>query len=63
MNKHATTHGSCCTPMYGSGHGCCDGHGFRRFYTAQEKREQLERYKEQLEKELVAVEEHLKNMS
>jgi iron only hydrogenase large subunit-like protein len=52
--------------MYGSGHGCCGGcyggHGFRRFYTAQEKREHLERYKEQLEKELAAVEEHLKNM-
>lgn len=66
MNKHAMHHGSCCTPMYGSGYGCCGGcyggHGFRRFYTAQEKREHLERYKEQLEKELAAVEEHLKNM-
>ncbi|TET23605.1 MAG: hypothetical protein E3J71_01660 [Candidatus Stahlbacteria bacterium] len=61
MNKHGMHHGSCCTPEHGCGcgHGC---YGVRRFYTAQEKREHLERYKEQLEKELAAVEEHLKNM-
>ena len=59
MDKHSMTHGSCCTP----GQGCCGGfggHGFRRFYTDKEKREQLEHYKEMLEKELAAVEEHLK---
>lgn len=61
MDKHATNHGSCCAPMHGGGHGCC-GHGFRRFYTKEEKREHLERYAEQLKKELAAVEEHLKGM-
>ena len=63
MDKHSMTHGSCCTPESGccggmGGHG---GYGFRRFYTDKEKREHLERYKEQLQKELAAVEEHLKN--
>jgi len=59
MNKHG--HGSCCTPSHGSGCGC-GGYGVRRFYTAQEKKEHLEHYVEQLKKELAAVEERLKNM-
>lgn len=61
MSKDKTTHESCCIPV--SGRGCygCGCYGFRRFYTAQEKREHLERYAEQLQKELAAVEEHLKN--
>jgi len=58
MNKHG--HGSCCTTSHGGGCGC--GHGFRRFYTKEEKREHLERYLESLKKELEAVEEHLKSM-
>ncbi len=63
MNKHGMHQGACCTPAHGvgfAGPGCCGG-GFRRFYTEKEKREQLERYKAELEKELAAVEEHLKN--
>ncbi|GEM_PF-3225600 len=43
----------------GCGH---ESHRVRRFYTKEEKREHLKRYKEELEKELAAVEEHLKNM-
>jgi hypothetical protein len=58
MDKHAMHQGSCCAPM-GGGHGCC---GFRHFYTNEEKREHLERYKESLKKELEAVEEQLKGM-
>lgn len=58
MNKHGMHHASCCTPM----HGCSCGYGFRRFYTKDEKHEHLERYAEQLRKELAAVEEHLKDM-
>lgn len=64
MNKHEMHQGDCCAPMHGGGgYGCCGGHGcygFRRFYTKEEKREHLERYAEQLKKELAAVEEHLK---
>jgi coproporphyrinogen III oxidase-like Fe-S oxidoreductase len=56
MDKHGAHHGSCCTPTHGCG---CGSHGFRRFYTKEEKREHLERYAEQLKKELAAVEEHL----
>ncbi len=63
MDKHHMTQESCCTPAAGccggmGGHG---GYGFRRFYTDKEKREHLEHYKEMLQKELAAVEEHLKN--
>lgn len=59
MSKDKPTHESCCIPVSSCGCGC---YGFRRFYTAQEKREHVERYAEQLKKELAAVEEHLKNM-
>ena len=58
MNKHESHHDSCC----GTSHGCGCGHGFRRFYTKQEKKEHLQRYAEQLKKELAAVEEHLAEM-
>jgi len=42
--------------------GCCCGCGssFRRFMSAKEERERIEECKEQLKKELTAVEEHLK---
>ena len=42
--------------------GCCCGcsSSFRRFMTAEEERERIEKYREQLKKELAAVEEHLK---
>lgn len=61
MNKHGSHHGSCCSTSHdcGCGHG---GYGFRKFYTKQEKKEHLQRYAEQLKKELAAVEEHLKEM-
>jgi hypothetical protein len=53
--------GSCCC----SGHsGCCcggGGHGFRRFYTKAERREHLEKYRDQLKKELEGIEEHLED--
>jgi len=45
--------------------GCCGcgcGPGFRRFFSAQEKQECLESYKEQLQKELSGVEECLKEV-
>ncbi|MBN2380184.1 hypothetical protein JXM67_10340 [candidate division WOR-3 bacterium] len=58
MNKHGMHHGSCCTLSHDCG--CC--HGFRRFYTEEEKREHLERYLESLKKEIKGVEEHLKVM-
>lgn len=38
---------------------CECGHSFRRFVSAKEKQEFLEDYKDQLEKELDAVDEHL----
>jgi len=46
------------------GLGCCCGCGssFRRFMSAKEERERIEEYKEQLKKELTAVEEHLKKI-
>ena len=43
--------------------GCCGcgcGPGFRRFFSAQEKRECLEKYRDQLKKELAGVEECIK---
>lgn len=44
--------------------GCCCGCGssFRRFMSAKEERERIEDYREQLKKELAAVEEHLKEI-
>ena len=38
---------------------CECGHSFRRFVSAKEKQELLEEYKDQLEKELAAVDECL----
>ncbi len=43
-------HHACCNPMY---------HG-RRFFTKEERIKQLERYRDQLQKELQGIEEHLK---
>lgn len=59
MNKHQMTGEACCTPAAG----CCSGNmgfGFRRFYTKEERREHLEHYRDQLKKELEAIEELLK---
>lgn len=53
---------------------CCDGHegvhaahdccGFsRHFITKAERREALEQYRDQLQKELTGVEEHLQDMT
>ena len=39
--------------------GCGCGPSFRRFYSSQEERERLERYKDELKKELEGVEERL----
>jgi hypothetical protein len=57
-----------CQPRMSSPHagstgctcGCCGcgcGPGFRRFFSAQEERERLESYRNQLKKELAGVEE------
>ncbi len=43
--------------------GCCGcgcGSSFRRFFSSQEKKECLESYRDQLEKELAGVEERIK---
>lgn len=43
--------------------GCCGcgcGTGFRRFFTSREELERLENYRDQLKKELTAVEERIK---
>lgn len=42
-------------------HGCCCCFP-RRYYSAQEEKERLQRYKDQLEKELAGVVEELKKM-
>lgn len=44
-----------------SGCGCgCHGHGWRQYRTRDERREGLEKYREELRQELQAVEERLK---
>ena len=46
-------------------HGHGHGHGFgyrRRFFTKAEKAEKLKNYAEELKKELIAVEEHIKKL-
>ncbi|MEW6347975.1 MAG: DUF5320 domain-containing protein [Thermodesulfobacteriota bacterium] len=42
--------------------GCGCGQGFRRFFSAKEEEECLERYKEQLTKEMAGVDERLKEL-
>lgn len=44
--------------------GCCCGCGpsFRRFVSREEERERIEEYRDQLKKELAAVEEYLKEL-
>jgi hypothetical protein len=49
---HPEASGCCCC-------GCGCGHSFRRFFSSQEERERLENYRDQLKKELAAVEERL----
>jgi len=47
----------------GGGCGCgCGGHSFRRFFTMKEEQERLESYREQLQQELAAVEERIKEI-
>ncbi|MGC8833493.1 MAG: hypothetical protein ACP5R4_05505 [Armatimonadota bacterium] len=46
--------------------GCCQGFGFgfrRMFYSKEERKRELEEYKERLQKELAGVEEALKELS
>lgn len=46
--------------------GCCEcgcGTFFRRFISAKEEQEKLEKYRYQLQKELAGVEEHLKELN
>lgn len=42
--------------------GCEEGHHLRRFLTKKERTEKLQEYAEELKKEIVAVEEHLKEL-
>ena len=52
---HRRSMGCCC--------GCCGcgcGHSFRRFYSSEEELESLETYRDELKKELAAVEEEIK---
>ena len=58
-------HRECCCsqPHHEQKHG--HGHGFghrRRFFTKAEKVEKLKSYAEELRKELIAVEEHIKKL-
>ncbi len=49
--------------MVKSGCGCgCHGRGWRQYRTRDERREDLERYREELRLELQAVEERLKEL-
>jgi len=59
----------CCQTdtAHGHGHatggecGCgCGGHSFRRFFTMKEEQERLESYRDQLQQELAAVQERIK---
>ena len=58
MCQTETAHGS--RGSTGCTCGCGCGHGFRRFFTAEERRECLENYRDQLKKELAGVEESIK---
>jgi len=62
-------HGECCCgpshhgQKHGYGHGQGQGFGHRRrFFTLAEKVEKLKSYAEELKKELIAVEEHIKKL-
>ncbi len=57
MCQTGTAHGS--RGSTGCTCGCGCGHGFRRFFTAEERRECLENYRDQLKKELVGLEERI----
>ena len=50
-----------CMPTHVSGMGYC-GCRFRRFYSPEEEAEHLERYKEQLQKEVAGVEQRIKEL-
>ncbi len=67
MESVHATHGCCggeaSAHKVAAHHCCCGGHLSRHFITKQERREALERYKEQLQKELTGVEEHLQAMT
>jgi hypothetical protein len=57
----------CCEPKPGKISGtsacCCEPHGaFRRFVSSKEEAERLEKYKEQLEKEITGVEERINEL-
>jgi len=54
-----------CTGMSGCTCGCCGcgcGPSFRRFFSSKEEQECLETYRDQLKKELVGVEERIKEL-
>lgn len=56
----------CCDqPFHEREQGYGHGHGFghrRRFFTKAEKLEKLQNYAEELKKELIAVEEHIRKL-
>jgi hypothetical protein len=59
-----------CGPHRGQGHpgwwgrGCCCGCGTfpRRFFAAKEKEDRLQKYADELKKELAGVEEHIREL-
>ena len=63
MESVHAIHGCCCGEE--SGHKAVASHccgPSRRFATKEERRERLEKYKDQLKKELTGVEEHLQEL-
>lgn len=59
----------CCEPGKGAqglgfshSEDCCSSSFERRFYTAQEEREELEAYRDELKKELAGLEERLSQL-
>jgi|GEM_PF-2338938 hypothetical protein len=68
MRGSQSSQGCCQSEPWGQmgGFGCCHGFGFgfrRMFYTKEERKRELEEYKEKLQKELAGVEEALKEFS
>ncbi|MBU1050381.1 hypothetical protein KKG90_10205 [Candidatus Bipolaricaulota bacterium] len=65
MESVHATHGCCGgeanVHKVAASHCCCHGPS-RHFITKAERREALEQYKDQLQKELTGVEEHLQDM-
>jgi len=66
MESVHATHGCCggeaSAHKMAASHGCCHGPS-RHFITKAERKEALEQYRDQLQKELTGVEEHLQELT